>query len=677
MSLVGPRPFVVYEADQITGWARRRLDMTPGITGLWQVLGRNDIPFDEMVKLDYLYVTNWSLWWDLKILAPDDPGRARQAGCVLISARVPAARLRSRSRSIPLTAESVAVAACVLAIVLLAALSWATWGDLSSDTGYDASAGFRIAHGAVPYADFTYFYGPLAPAVVGLGTWLFGSGIGVSIAIGLLITAAILAATFTFARIISGVVAACVATTITAAIAFVPDNYSYVLPHTNAATLGTLFVLCLLLALWKYADGRAGWALTVAGAFLGLTALTKPEPAAAALAAVVVWFAVRGRGRGGLRRELALVALPAVAIPAAVYAWLLTRVSAHALLFDNLYPREQLKAGGDVLVKVRMPLTAHSVVWISERLVLYVLGTAALLVAARVLTRSDRLRRPMIAGLVLVGLAVAAISVANPEALRHYLQFVWAWVPAGAIIALVVLLRRRWRKGSPSAVELLEVSAVAALAVCAFTSYGGFYLNAPNPQMAVYYVPLAAAFLVHLHLRELARTRAAYALGLAWVVFVAAAGVGLTLHDAHAKSAVVSGPGGSLSAKPAEASLDNRALAWIARTKPGEPVLVAPIMTGLYVLSGHQSPLRQISLTPSELPTAAAQREAISSLEGAHVRLVITDRRAWADYGQGAFGGTFDRILGTWIRTHFHHQTTLRSRGLESRALDVWTRRLP
>lgn len=68
MSLVGPRPFVVYEADQITGWGRRRLEMTPGVTGLWQVLGRNDIPFDEMLKLDYLYVTNWSLWWDLKIL---------------------------------------------------------------------------------------------------------------------------------------------------------------------------------------------------------------------------------------------------------------------------------------------------------------------------------------------------------------------------------------------------------------------------------------------------------------------------------------------------------------------------------------------------------------------------------------------------------------------------------
>ncbi len=81
MSLVGPRPFVVYEADLITGWANRRLDMTPGITGLWQVLGRNDIPFDEMTKLDYVYVTNWSLWWDLKILCQTIPvvlGRARR-----------------------------------------------------------------------------------------------------------------------------------------------------------------------------------------------------------------------------------------------------------------------------------------------------------------------------------------------------------------------------------------------------------------------------------------------------------------------------------------------------------------------------------------------------------------------------------------------------------------------
>jgi exopolysaccharide biosynthesis polyprenyl glycosylphosphotransferase len=69
MSLVGPRPFVLDEADRITGWASRRLDVTPGVTGLWQSMGRNDLSYDEMIKLDYLYVTNWSLWWDIRILA--------------------------------------------------------------------------------------------------------------------------------------------------------------------------------------------------------------------------------------------------------------------------------------------------------------------------------------------------------------------------------------------------------------------------------------------------------------------------------------------------------------------------------------------------------------------------------------------------------------------------------
>jgi exopolysaccharide biosynthesis polyprenyl glycosylphosphotransferase len=68
MSLVGPRPLWVEEAEQCRGWTKKRLHITPGITGLWQVMGRNDIPFDEMVKLDYFYVTGWSLGWDIRLL---------------------------------------------------------------------------------------------------------------------------------------------------------------------------------------------------------------------------------------------------------------------------------------------------------------------------------------------------------------------------------------------------------------------------------------------------------------------------------------------------------------------------------------------------------------------------------------------------------------------------------
>ncbi len=68
MSMVGPRPLIPSEDERVTGWARGRLDLTPGITGYWQVLGRTRIPFEEMVKLDYLYVMNWSLWEDVRLM---------------------------------------------------------------------------------------------------------------------------------------------------------------------------------------------------------------------------------------------------------------------------------------------------------------------------------------------------------------------------------------------------------------------------------------------------------------------------------------------------------------------------------------------------------------------------------------------------------------------------------
>jgi exopolysaccharide biosynthesis polyprenyl glycosylphosphotransferase len=68
MSLVGPRPLVADEDERVEGWHRRRLQLTPGMTGHWQILGSARIPLEDMLRIDYLYVTNWSLWLDVKIL---------------------------------------------------------------------------------------------------------------------------------------------------------------------------------------------------------------------------------------------------------------------------------------------------------------------------------------------------------------------------------------------------------------------------------------------------------------------------------------------------------------------------------------------------------------------------------------------------------------------------------
>jgi exopolysaccharide biosynthesis polyprenyl glycosylphosphotransferase len=80
MSLVGPRPLVLDEAHHVDDWARVRTNLRPGMTGLWQVLGRSEISFDEMVKLDYVYVTTWSLWHDIRLLFRTLPTIVRASG---------------------------------------------------------------------------------------------------------------------------------------------------------------------------------------------------------------------------------------------------------------------------------------------------------------------------------------------------------------------------------------------------------------------------------------------------------------------------------------------------------------------------------------------------------------------------------------------------------------------
>lgn len=80
MSLIGPRPALPYELDHYDSWHRWRLEGPPGVTGLWQVSGRNRLSFDDMVRLDMQYLEDWSFSGDLKILARTVPALLRGSG---------------------------------------------------------------------------------------------------------------------------------------------------------------------------------------------------------------------------------------------------------------------------------------------------------------------------------------------------------------------------------------------------------------------------------------------------------------------------------------------------------------------------------------------------------------------------------------------------------------------
>jgi exopolysaccharide biosynthesis polyprenyl glycosylphosphotransferase len=80
MSLVGPRPLPMRDFERLEEWHKKRYMVLPGITGLWQVSGRSELDFDDLVRLDFLYLERWSIWLDLSILLKTVPAVLSRRG---------------------------------------------------------------------------------------------------------------------------------------------------------------------------------------------------------------------------------------------------------------------------------------------------------------------------------------------------------------------------------------------------------------------------------------------------------------------------------------------------------------------------------------------------------------------------------------------------------------------
>jgi lipopolysaccharide/colanic/teichoic acid biosynthesis glycosyltransferase len=80
MSLVGPRPLPVRDYEQLQDWHRKRYLVLPGMTGLWQISGRSELTFDDLVRLDFYYLDNWSIWLDVSILLKTLPAVLERRG---------------------------------------------------------------------------------------------------------------------------------------------------------------------------------------------------------------------------------------------------------------------------------------------------------------------------------------------------------------------------------------------------------------------------------------------------------------------------------------------------------------------------------------------------------------------------------------------------------------------
>ena len=564
-----------------------------------------------------------------------------------------------------------------LLVVLLAALTWQTWGDLGSDTGYDVIASQRLADGEIPYRDFPYFYGPLAPALGALVVLIGGSGLTPFIAFGMVLSVAIVGAVYALARVVASPLSSGLAAAITATIAFSPTNFSFVLPHTQSATIGLLAAVLFLLGVSRFAAGGSrGW-LWCAGVSAAAVTLARPEFAVAVWIAGGLWLGLRLRSRSIGRRDVVALVAPAAAIPLVVYG---------ALMAGHVAPpapvREPVPGRSDQRRRRRRPQHRGAD---DRRQLRRALRPPRPLRPRRRRPAGrrghDRARRPRpVRGPRRAGGRRRRRARRSGGAPRAR--------PSRPPVRLRVDPRRGRRRGrrpalaSPpwsgewSPAAQAELLLAAFLVIIAARTYAAFFANATVPQQAAYAIPLAAVFLAWLHDRELGVSPSARRIGAGWLAFLALAGAVLVVADARDRSVHVSGPGGTLSERPGPAASYQAALDTILReTAPGDPVLLAPQLTSLYTLSGRTDPLPQISLLPGSLPDAQAEHEAIRRLDESGVNLAVINTRPLTEYGQGAFGDTYYRSIQDWLDRDFRRVASFGNDGETTVALDVWQRR--
>jgi 4-amino-4-deoxy-L-arabinose transferase-like glycosyltransferase len=605
-----------------------------------------------------------------------EPARARRTRPV---SRPP---LRPRSGDAPVV---VALIAC---FAVLTALTWRRWGVPEIDAGAELTTADLVKHGAVLYRDVRYYYGPLGLYSLALAFKLFGTSFTTAYAFGLVQAVAIVTAFYALARHWLPALTAGLASAIVLAIGFSGTAFNFVLPHTDSATFGLLCVLLMLLALMNEH-------LPAAGAMAGFAALTRPEFEAVAVAALTAYAiaAWRMNGRAVATRAAWRLALPALAIPAAVLGWFAWRAGLSTLLTENLWPVKFIRVGART-EREWMPLTPSSLIALAMRAAIYLGLLAALVKGAEgwcrqraAIGRGLRLGGgpakparwlpvgglsaavwPLAAAALVLTLADGALRASGLLAMQRtaielemrHLTIGMSWLPAlgfaAAALAAVRLLRRGPSPlggGWPADAALIVVAAgLGARAYNAFTTEGSY---------APYYAAPLVLLLAILHARVAQRRPEARLVAIGALALVAAglsayALGGLYIHD---DTLVKTSRGAFMTTAAAAPAIEGAVRAIDASTPPDQPILAAPVDGGLYFMSDRSPALYELSLLPGLLATPAEERAAIARLRREHITVAIIGARDFSSWGSPTFGIDYASLLGRYLRGAATSTTTI------------------
>jgi len=551
-----------------------------------------------------------------------------------------------------------ALALLLAGFVLLAALTWRTWGNPQIDAGVELTTAERVAQGELPYADIRYFYGPLGLYALVLAFKLFGASLATAYGFGFAQALAIVIVFFVLARQWLRPAVALLASAVVLAIAFAGNLFSFVLPHTNSATFGLLFLLLELLAL---ARGRA----VLGGLAAGCVALTRPEFAAAAVVAAAGFLlgTYRENGWRATGRACARVAISALAIAGPVLAFFAAKAGLSRLAFENLVPIDFVRVSGLSFMSDWAPFTPASFVALAGRACVYVTLLGALVAACVRWSRAGgpaaRMRAlwPLAAGCF--GLVVVAVALkftgafpgsrgAVQTEVRHLMIGI-SWLPALAIALTLVAVRHAMQRdpGPLSGRWPADLALIGAALVLGLRAYNDF---TPEIYAAYYAAPLVLlAGILHQRLADRWPRARLAVLGALGLVAAAMAYVALTGAAAD-ETRLVRTPRGTFMAEPERGRALERAITVVrARTRQGDFVLGLPLEGGLPFLTDRRPALYDIQLLPGSLDSRKDERAAIRRLEQERVRVVVEGNSRFDQWGYPVFGRDFNRLLHAYI----------------------------
>jgi hypothetical protein len=563
----------------------------------------------------------------------------------------------ARVRALAGSADAVAVTALMVALAVLAAVSWRKWGTPEIDAGVDLTTAAQATHGHLPYEDIRYFYGPLGIYALTGVFKVFGASLSAAFGLGLALTTAITVTFYALARQVLRPLVAALSAAVVLAIGFSGTQFNFVLPHTNSATFGLLLLLLELLAL---ARSRP----LLAGVALGLACLTRVEFAAAAVLVGAAWIVGTWRAEG---RKPALTVAVRLAVPSALiagltYGVLAASVGASRLLWENLWPKDFLRIAGFRAYREWTPFDAASVASSLARVGVYA-GLFAALVASwlgmrgRVGAARVRAWWPLAA----TGAAIAFIDVAwrvvgvFPDA-RSAVQdectqllIGMSWLPMlAAVAAAFVAVRFLRREAAPiSGSWPFDLALVAAALLLCSRAYDMFTMSSAAP----YYAAPAVLLLGVLHQRVADRWPGARIPALGALAAVAA---GIALYNAVAlygdKGTVVQTAAGSYVADDRSAAAEQAVVDFLrTHTSPGDRIVAFPVDGGTYFFGGDRPALYDVTALPGLLDTRADEQAAIARLKRDHVRYAVISERDTSAFETGRFGTGYNRLLGSYI----------------------------